>query len=154
MSAANDLALWYDESAGTDWLRALPIGNGRLGAMVSGNVASGSVLKQWSYNGSTNLRWQLLDLGGGWYRIVNRTNGMVIDSGGDGANGAGARQSAWNGGDNQQWRLNSMGSGRYQIINRGTDTALDGMGNNTAGSTVAMWTPNNTTNNQWTITGV
>ena len=27
--AANDLALWYDESAGTDWLRALPIGNGR-----------------------------------------------------------------------------------------------------------------------------
>ncbi|MEU6414693.1 glycoside hydrolase N-terminal domain-containing protein [Microbispora sp. NPDC046933] len=36
--AANDLALWYDGSAGTDWLRALPIGNGRLGAMVFGNV--------------------------------------------------------------------------------------------------------------------
>ncbi|MEV4019681.1 glycoside hydrolase N-terminal domain-containing protein [Nonomuraea angiospora] len=36
--AANDLALWYDESAGTEWLRALPIGNGRLGAMVFGNV--------------------------------------------------------------------------------------------------------------------
>ncbi|TKK77162.1 glycoside hydrolase family 95 protein, partial [Herbidospora galbida] len=35
---AGDLALWYDESAGTDWLRALPIGNGRLGAMVFGNV--------------------------------------------------------------------------------------------------------------------
>ncbi|MFI9816389.1 glycosyl hydrolase family 95 catalytic domain-containing protein [Saccharothrix variisporea] len=33
-----DLALWYDESAGTDWLRALPIGNGRLGAMVFGNT--------------------------------------------------------------------------------------------------------------------
>jgi alpha-L-fucosidase 2 len=33
-----DPALWYDESAGTDWLRALPIGNGRLGAMVFGNV--------------------------------------------------------------------------------------------------------------------
>ncbi|MFI9639290.1 glycosyl hydrolase family 95 catalytic domain-containing protein [Micromonospora sp. NPDC051925] len=36
--AANDLALWYDEPAGTDWLRALPIGNGRLGAMVFGNL--------------------------------------------------------------------------------------------------------------------
>jgi alpha-L-fucosidase 2 len=33
-----DLALWYDESAGSDWLRALPIGNGRLGAMVFGNT--------------------------------------------------------------------------------------------------------------------
>ncbi|MEV0153794.1 glycoside hydrolase N-terminal domain-containing protein [Micromonospora sp. NPDC050686] len=36
--AANDMALWYDQSAGTTWLRALPIGNGRLGAMVFGNV--------------------------------------------------------------------------------------------------------------------
>ncbi|MEU8008070.1 glycoside hydrolase N-terminal domain-containing protein [Catellatospora sp. NPDC049111] len=36
--AANDLALWYDESAGTEWLRALPIGNGRLGCMVYGNT--------------------------------------------------------------------------------------------------------------------
>lgn len=36
--AANDLALWYDKPAGADWLRALPIGNGRLGAMVFGNV--------------------------------------------------------------------------------------------------------------------
>jgi alpha-L-fucosidase 2 len=36
--AAGDLALWYDEGAGADWLRALPIGNGRLGAMVFGNV--------------------------------------------------------------------------------------------------------------------
>ncbi|GAA2599828.1 glycoside hydrolase N-terminal domain-containing protein [Winogradskya consettensis] len=36
--ASGDLALWYDEPAGSDWLRALPIGNGRLGAMVFGNV--------------------------------------------------------------------------------------------------------------------
>jgi alpha-L-fucosidase 2 len=36
--AAGDMALWYDEGAGADWLRALPIGNGRLGAMVFGNV--------------------------------------------------------------------------------------------------------------------
>ncbi|MEV4350037.1 glycoside hydrolase N-terminal domain-containing protein [Actinoplanes sp. NPDC049596] len=38
VAAAGDLALRYDEPAGTDWLRALPIGNGRLGAMVFGNV--------------------------------------------------------------------------------------------------------------------
>ncbi|WP_410645822.1 glycosyl hydrolase family 95 catalytic domain-containing protein [Amycolatopsis sp. lyj-346] len=36
--AVNDLALWYDRPAGTEWLRALPIGNGRLGAMVYGNT--------------------------------------------------------------------------------------------------------------------
>ncbi|OLF14765.1 glycosyl hydrolase family 95 catalytic domain-containing protein [Actinophytocola xanthii] len=36
--AAGDQALWYDEAAGSDWLRALPVGNGRLGAMVFGNT--------------------------------------------------------------------------------------------------------------------
>ncbi|MGZ3144855.1 glycosyl hydrolase family 95 catalytic domain-containing protein [Lentzea chajnantorensis] len=36
--AAGDLSLWYDRAAGSDWLRALPVGNGRLGAMVFGNT--------------------------------------------------------------------------------------------------------------------
>ena len=117
-----------------------------------GNVASGANLKQWNWDGSTNLQWQLVDLGSGWYRIVNRTNGMVLDSWGATANGSACRQAAWNGGNNQQWRLNDTGSGRTQIINRGTGTALDGMGNATAGSTVAMWAPNTNTNNLWTVT--
>jgi alpha-L-fucosidase 2 len=33
-----DLRLFYDEPAGSQWLRALPVGNGRLGAMVFGNI--------------------------------------------------------------------------------------------------------------------
>src|ERR1041384_6400294 len=32
------LKLWYKSPAGTTWENALPIGNGRLGAMVYGNV--------------------------------------------------------------------------------------------------------------------
>jgi alpha-L-fucosidase len=118
-----------------------------------GSVASGSNLKQWNYDGSTNLQWQLIDLGNGYYRIMNRTNGMAADSWGNTANGAPARQTAWNGGNNQQWSLNNLGSGRYQIINRGTGTALDGAGSTTAGATTVLWTPNSNTNNEWTITG-
>ncbi|WP_041832225.1 glycoside hydrolase N-terminal domain-containing protein [Actinoplanes sp. N902-109] len=38
--AADELVLRYDKEAGTDWLRALPIGNGRLGAMVFGNATN------------------------------------------------------------------------------------------------------------------
>src|SRR6186713_400476 len=30
--------LWYDQPSGTTWENALPIGNGKLGAMVYGNV--------------------------------------------------------------------------------------------------------------------
>jgi alpha-L-fucosidase 2 len=132
------------------------IANATTGLVLDsgGNVASGSVLKQWNWDGSTNLQWQLVDLGTGYHRIVNRTNGMVVDSRGNAANGAAAAQAPWNGGTNQQWRLSSTGNGRWQIINRGTGTALDGMGNATAGSTVAMWAPNTSTNNQWSITPV
>jgi len=32
------LKLWYDKPSGRTWENALPIGNGRLGAMVYGNV--------------------------------------------------------------------------------------------------------------------
>ncbi len=37
---SKDLKLWYDEPSGTIWENALPLGNGRLGAMVYGNVSS------------------------------------------------------------------------------------------------------------------
>ncbi|RYY68187.1 MAG: glycoside hydrolase family 95 protein [Chitinophagaceae bacterium] len=34
----NRLKLWYNEPAGKSWENALPVGNGRMGAMVYGNV--------------------------------------------------------------------------------------------------------------------
>lgn len=36
--ASQAQTLWYRQPAGTDWNSALPVGNGRLGAMVYGNV--------------------------------------------------------------------------------------------------------------------
>ena len=36
----NNNSLWYLQPAGSDWHSALPIGNGKLGAMVFGNVAA------------------------------------------------------------------------------------------------------------------
>jgi alpha-L-fucosidase len=137
----------------TGWARISNVTN-QLALDSGGNVASGSVVKQWSYDGSTNLHWQLVDLGTGYHRIVNRTNSMVVDSWGNATSGADARQAAWNGGTNQQWRLVSVGSGRYQIVNRGTGTALDGRGSVASGSTAGLWAPDGSTNLQWTITAV
>jgi len=140
-------------AAPTGWVKIV---NATTGLVLDGggNVASGSNLKQWNYNGSTNLQWQLVPLGGGYYRIVNNTNGMVADSWGDGKNGAPARQAPWNGTVNQQWSLDSVGNGRYHIINRGTGTALDGLGNTTVGSATVLWSPNSNTNNEWSIIAV
>ncbi|GHF96957.1 MULTISPECIES: alpha-L-fucosidase [Amycolatopsis] len=135
----------------TGWARIANVTTG-LVLDSGGSVAAGSPLKQWNWDGSTNLQWQLTDAGGGYVRIVNRTNGMVADSRGSTANGATCAQTAWTGATSQQWKLTSLGNGRYQIVNRATGTALDGMGSTTAGSSVGLWTPNSSTNNQWTIT--
>lgn len=37
------LKLWYDQPSGTTWENALPVGNGRLGAMIYGNVDTETV---------------------------------------------------------------------------------------------------------------
>jgi len=37
---ASDLSLWYRRPADAEWVRALPVGNGRLGAMVFGGVVN------------------------------------------------------------------------------------------------------------------
>ncbi len=42
-SQNNPLKLWYDQPSGTTWENALPVGNGRLGAMVFGNVATETI---------------------------------------------------------------------------------------------------------------
>src|SRR5215216_779750 len=41
--SANNLRLWYNQPAGSTWENALPVGNGRLGAMVYGNVEKETV---------------------------------------------------------------------------------------------------------------
>ncbi|MFE9672474.1 alpha-L-fucosidase [Microbispora bryophytorum] len=137
----------------TGWARITNMATG-LVLDSGGNVASGSNLKQWNWDGSTNLQWQLVDLGNGYYRLNNRTNGMVADSWGDTTSGAYCKQAAWNGGNNQQWKLNSLGNGQYQIVNRGTGTALDSGGTTTPGSNVKLWAPVSSPNLAWTLTAV
>jgi alpha-L-fucosidase len=133
---------------------AVKIANVTSGLVLDGggSVPAGSDLKQWTWNGSTNLQWQLVALGTGYYRLVNSANGLVADSSGNTANGAPCVENTWNGGNNQQWSLNNVGGGRYQLVNRGTGTSLDGAGSTTAGSTAVLWTPNTNTNNLWTVT--
>jgi alpha-L-fucosidase len=138
---------------GSGYQRITNVTNG-LALDSGGNVAAGSVLKQWSWDGSTNLQWQLVDVGNGWSRIVNRTNGMVIDGYGATTAGASAQQAAWNGGATQQWQLTDRGSGRFSIVNRQTGLVLDSGGSVASGSPVKQWTWDGSTNLQWTFTAL
>ncbi|MFI0137929.1 alpha-L-fucosidase [Streptomyces luteogriseus] len=117
-----------------------------------GDVASGSNLKQWTWDGSPNLQWRAEAVGGGYYRLVNRTNGMVADGWGATDDGSPARQAPWNGGTNQQWTLTHRGDDRYSLANRTTGLVLDGGGDVASGSVTKQWTYGTGTNLLWTFT--
>ncbi|WP_245665714.1 alpha-L-fucosidase [Actinoplanes subtropicus] len=135
------------------WFRLTNVTDG-LVLDSGGTVAAGSNLKQWSWDGSTNLQWQPVELGNGYYKLVNRTSGMVADGWGYTIDGQPARQYTWNGGTNQQWLITHRGDGRYSIANRTTGLCLDGGGNVSTGSNVKQWTWTNSTNLMWTFTQV
>ncbi|WP_406442761.1 alpha-L-fucosidase [Streptomyces sp. NBC_00631] len=117
-----------------------------------GNVASGSNLKQYTWDGSPNLQWQLVEVGGGYYKLVNRTNGMVADGWGATSDGSPAQQAAWNGSNNQQWTVTHRGEGMCTIANRATGLVLDGGGNVASGSVTKQWGYGSSTNLLWTFT--
>ncbi|MEU0071017.1 alpha-L-fucosidase [Streptomyces sp. NPDC006332] len=119
-----------------------------------GDVASGSNLKQWTWDGSPNLQWQAIEVGGGYYKLVNRANGMVADGWGATTDGSAARQAAWNGDADQQWTITHRGDGRYSIANRTSGLVLDGGGNVSSGSVTKQWTYGSSTNLLWTFTAL
>ncbi|EFL30120.1 alpha-L-fucosidase [Streptomyces viridochromogenes DSM 40736] len=119
-----------------------------------GSVGSGSNLKQWTWDGSSNLQWHAEPVEGGYYRLVNRTNGMVADGWGATADGSPARQAPWNGGSNQQWKIVHRGGDRYSIANRTTGLVLDGGGNVDSGSVTKQWTYGSSTNLLWAFTAL
>ncbi|MFE2728186.1 alpha-L-fucosidase [Kitasatospora sp. NPDC059327] len=144
-------------AAPTTWVK---IANATTGKVLDGGgqVAAGSLLKQWHSNESPNLQWQLIPVGDGYYRILNRINNMVIGSRGDTTQDAPVSQAPWSGSRNQQWMLNSVGGNRYQIINRANHKAIDGNGSTTSGSNPVMRPPASTvstsTDRDWIITAV
>lgn len=119
-----------------------------------GNVASGTNLKQWAWDGSSNLQWHAEAVSDGYYRLVNRTNGMVADGWGATADGSAARQAPWNGGTNQQWTITHRDGDRCSIANRTTGLVLDGGGTVDSGSVTKQWTYGSSTNLLWTLTAL
>ena len=62
----------------------------------------------------------------GYYRLVNRRSGKVLDvSGGSTADGAKAIQWTWTGAANQQWQLEPTGDLTYKLVSRHSGKVLN-----------------------------
>ena len=76
-----------------------------------GHAAPDTTVGQWAGSASTNQQWTIESLGGGYYKVINRANGLALDSGGwtantDTVNGQGYME-FWGSGSsfNQQWQF-------------------------------------------------
>jgi hypothetical protein len=87
--------------------------------VTSASTSDGAVIQQWTNNGGTNQQWQLVDAGGGYYRLTARHSGKCMRS----VNGAVLQYpcdaSAWS----QQYQMVSQGS-YFQLKNRNTGNCL------------------------------
>ncbi len=68
-----------------------------------GNTTVGSSVAQWANSPSYNQQWTIQDIGGGYYIVINRANGLVLDSGGQTANVSSMKFWRWDGHPNLQW---------------------------------------------------
>ncbi|WP_405526409.1 RICIN domain-containing protein [Streptomyces avidinii] len=100
-------------------------------------LADGARAQQWERRDADNQRFTLEPVEGGFYRIIARHSGKVLevtDAGTD--NGTAVRQWKWSGATHQQWRPEPVGDGWYRLVARhsgkvlhiavGTDGARNG----------------------------
>jgi hypothetical protein len=129
----------------------------------SANPADGVRIQQWSDNGGTNQHWVVVNLQNGFFKIVSRATGKVLDvTGGPAAIGNGVPIQQWsdNGGTNQQWDLRiaaiDMGNAEtwFKFISRSSGKVLDVIGGSGAtadGVQIQQWSDNGGTNQQWLL---
>ncbi|HEX2099778.1 MAG TPA: family 43 glycosylhydrolase, partial [Candidatus Synoicihabitans sp.] len=78
-------------------------GNKRLDSL--GRTGNDTQVGQWDDSSSTNQQWTIQDVGGGYFKIVNRANGLCLDTGGTTSDGAIMEFWASGSSYNQHWQL-------------------------------------------------
>ncbi|WP_144124178.1 RICIN domain-containing protein [Catellatospora sichuanensis] len=150
-----------DAAAGTitgispTYYRVTNRNSGRVMDVVSNSTANNAEVKQYTWNGGGNQKWQFEDAGGGYFRIVNQNSGKCLDvANASTANGANIIQWTCGAGTNQQWQWAAIGS-YFQIKARHSGKCLDVVSSGTGdGADIQQYTCGSGNNQQWTRTQV
>ncbi len=130
--------------------------NRNSGKALDLNVSTGNVI-QYTYYQNPNQKWQLTDLGNGYYRLSPLSNtSLALDIASQSTeNGANLGTYSYWGGANQQFQFVDVGGGYYKIINRNSGKALDVNGSSTAsGANVLQWDYWGGANQQWMLNAI
>ncbi|MDX2939708.1 alpha-L-fucosidase [Streptomyces ipomoeae] len=87
-----------------------------------------------------------------YLKIINYTDGLALDSGGNVADGSALKQWHWFDSANLQWQAVEVGGGYYKLVNRANGMVADSWGATNNGATCKQLDWNGHTNQQWKIT--
>ncbi|WP_230686374.1 RICIN domain-containing protein [Catellatospora vulcania] len=123
--------------------------------VVGASTANSAEIKQYTWNGGANQKWQFQDAGSGYYRVVSQVSGKCLDvANASTADGANVIQYACGSGTNQQWQWVATGS-YFQLRARHSGKCLDVVASSTAdGADIQQSTCGSGANQQWSRTQV
>lgn len=99
----------------------------------------GTVANQWTDSGTDNQHWTFVEVGGGFYKIVNSGSGQVLEVR-NGSNTPGTTVNQWpyyGTLAHQEWSISQVSPGLYSIINRYTNQAMQIANASTSGGAQA-----------------
>jgi hypothetical protein len=108
------------------------VSTGKVMDVEKAGCCNGYFVHQWTYEGRTNQQWSIVDVGGGYYKVVARHSGRVLDvRNASMSDGERVHQWAYDGSPNQQFAFLHAGGGagygypeRYYILARHSDKVL------------------------------
>ncbi|MFY1671450.1 RICIN domain-containing protein [Plantactinospora sp. WMMB334] len=127
--------------------------SGKVMDVIEGSTANNAEIKQWSWNGGGNQKWEFQDAGGGYVRVINSNSGKCLDvASASTADGANIIQYTCGGGTNQQWQWVATGS-YHQLRARHSGKCLDVVDRGTGdGADIQQYACTGGTNQQWSRT--
>lgn len=104
----------------------LSVRSGKALDVAAGSNYNGAAVIQYTFRGTPNQLWDVIDAGRGRVVFVSQDSNKVLDvAGGGETEGAPVQQFRFNGNEDQQWRIERLGGGAYQIVNVASGLCLD-----------------------------
>jgi hypothetical protein len=115
-----------DQPSPTAWYSIANKGNGKCVDARAAGTANGTVIQQYSCNGTQAQQFQFQPTSSGFTRVNNRNDATkVIDvTGVSAADNAGLQLWTYSNGNNQQWQAVSEGSGSFHFVSRLSNKCL------------------------------
>lgn len=104
----------------------LSVRSGKALDVAAGSNYNGAAVIQYTFRGTPNQLWDVIDAGRGRVVFVSQDSNKVLDvAGGGQTEGAPVQQFRFNGNEDQLWRIERLGGGVYQIVNVASGLCLD-----------------------------